>query len=203
MKLYYAETPNPRKPCAVAKHLDLNVEYVRIDFSKGEHKSPAYLKINPNGKVPALVDGAFTLWESHAIMAYLADKAGSDLWPKDARQYDVLKWLNWATAHLSRHAGQLYFQNALKARFGLGDPDPALVEESLGFFRQFAGILNDHLKGRTWLVGDSLTIADFGVAPELPEAEAAKLPVGEFPEIVRWHDRLNALPAWREPYPAG
>src|SRR6187200_1860500 len=56
---------------------------------KGEHKAPTFLTINPNGKVPALEDGEMRLWESAAIMAYLADKAGSDLWPKDARQIDV------------------------------------------------------------------------------------------------------------------
>ncbi len=86
MKLYYFETPNPRKPCAVAKYLESPVELVRIDLSKGEHQTPEYLAVNPNGKVPALLDGDLKLWESHAIMAHLAVQAGSDLWPSASQQ---------------------------------------------------------------------------------------------------------------------
>lgn len=70
MKLYYFETPNSRKPGAVAKHLNSLVEFVQIDLSKGEHQTPEYLVMNPNGKVPALADGDVRLWEGHAIMAY-------------------------------------------------------------------------------------------------------------------------------------
>jgi glutathione S-transferase len=203
MKLYYFETPNARKPCAVAKHLNSPVEFVRIDLSKGEHQAPEYLAINPNGKVPALSDGEVRLWEGHAIMAYLADKAGSDLWPKDsAKQIDILRWLNWDTAHFSRHAGTLFFQHYIKAAFGMGEPDAAAVEEATGFFKRFASILDNHLKGRTFLVGDNLTIADFGVACMLPTAQEAQLPLGEFTQVRRWHDGLMQLPAWKDPYPA-
>ena len=95
MKLYYAETMNPRKACAVAKYLGSPVEYVRVDLSRGEHRTPAFLAENPNGKVPVLVDGDVHLWESTAIMAHLAVKAGSDLWPADAAsQVEVLRWLS-------------------------------------------------------------------------------------------------------------
>ena len=72
MKLYYFETINPQKACAVARYLNSPVEFVRVDLAKGQHKSPDYLAINPNGKVPALVDGDTKLWESNAIMCHLA-----------------------------------------------------------------------------------------------------------------------------------
>ena len=202
MKLYYFETLNPRKACAVAKYLRSPVEFVRVDLGKGEHKQPGYLAVNPNGKVPALTDGNLRLWESNSIMAYLARAAGSDLWPDGAHQIDVLRWLSWSSEHFTRHAGALYFQNIIKPHFLKSAPDPEAVEEATGFFRQFAQVLNDHLRGRKYLVGDGLTIADFSVAVTLPYAETAKIPVGEFPEIERWHGRLNELPAWREPFPA-
>ena len=83
MQLYYSQTPNPRKACAVARHCGADVEYIHVDLAKGEHKQPAYLAINPNGKTPALADGDLHFWEAHAIMAYVAYKAGSDLWPSD------------------------------------------------------------------------------------------------------------------------
>ncbi|MGH7006292.1 MAG: glutathione S-transferase family protein, partial [Alphaproteobacteria bacterium] len=206
MKLYYFETANSRKACAVARHLDAPVDFVRVDLAKGEHKSPAFLAINPNGKVPALEDGDLRLWESMAIMCHLADKAGSSLWPKDARQIDVIRWLSWDATHFSRHAGTLLFQRVIKPRFGLGDPDAAAIDEAEGFFGQFAGVLDDHLKGqhlkgREYLVGDAPTVADFAVGAFLPDAQAAKLPLEAFSEIRRWYAKVEQLPGWREPFP--
>jgi glutathione S-transferase len=201
MKLYYFETPNARKACAVARYLSTPAELVRVDLTKGEHKAPAFLAINPNGKVPALEDGEVRLWESMAIMCYLADRAGSSLWPKDARQIDVIRWLSWDAVHFSRHAGTLFFQRVIKPQFGLGDPDLAAIDEAMGFFRQFAGVLDSHLKGRAYLVGDGLTVADFAVGSFLPHARDAKLPLDEFPEIRRWYAQLEQLSAWREPFP--
>ena len=203
MKLYYFETLNPRKACAVAKHLGSPVELVRIDLGKGENKTPEYLAINPNAKVPALTDGSTRLWEADAIMGHLARAAGSDLWPSAGeRQVDMVRWLSWNAHHFTRHAGALYFQHIIKPLFLRTEPDPEAVEEATGFFRQFARVLDDHLGGRKFLLGDTLTIADFAVGVTLPYAEKAKIPVAGYPEILRWHDRLNELPAWREPFPA-
>jgi glutathione S-transferase len=202
MKLYYFESLNARKACAVAKHLGSAVEYVRIDLGKGEHKAPSYLAINPNGKVPALVDGDLRLWEANAIMAYLARAARTHLWPRDdGAQIELTRWLSWDAWHFTRHGATLVFQHIIKPRFLGAEPDPKAVEEATGFFRQFAAVLDEHLRGRTYILGDALTIADFAVAATLPLADQAKIPVREFPEIVRWHDRLNELPAWREPFP--
>jgi glutathione S-transferase len=203
MKLYYFETPNARKACAVARYLNSPAEFVRIDLTKGEHKAPAFLTINPNGKVPALADGEVRLWESAAIMCYLADKAGSSLWPKEtARQIEVIRWLSWDAMHFSRHAGTIFFQRVIKAYFRLGEPDLAAIDEAMGFFRQFAGVLNSHLEGRGSVVGDGLTVADFALASFLPHAHEAKLPLDEFPEIRRWYAQFEQLPAWREPFPS-
>jgi glutathione S-transferase len=202
MKLYYFETINPQKACAVARYLNSPVEFVRIDLAKGEHKTPQYLAINPNGKVPALVDGDQTIWEANAIMCHLARKAGSDLWPRDeARQIELTRWLTWNSEHFTRHAGELYFQSVIKPKFNLGPQDEAAIEEATGFVRRFAGVLNDHLRGRKYLLGDTLTVADFAVGITLPYAGRINMPLGEIPEVERWHARLNELPAWREPFP--
>lgn len=201
MKLYYAETLNPRKACAAAKYLHSPVEFVRVDLTKAEHKAPDYLAVNPNGKVPALEIGDVKLWEADAIMAYLARFAGSDLMPEGDRQIEVMRWLSWSSQHFTRHAGTLYFQFLIKPWIGMGEPDPAAVAEATNFFRSFAAVLNDHLAGRKFLLGDQLTIADFSVGVTLPYAHKAKIPVGDFPNIARWHDRMNELPAWRDPFP--
>jgi glutathione S-transferase len=202
MKLYYFETINPRKACAAARYLGSPVELVRIDLAKGEHKTADYLAINPNGKVPALVDGDTKIWEANAVMAYLARAARSDLWPRDEdRQIELTRWLSWDAQHFTRYAGILYFQHIIKPLFFGGRPDPAAVDEATGLFRRFAAVLNEHLRGRKYVLGDMLTIADFAIGVTLPYAEKAHIPAKEFPEIERWHGRLNELPAWREPFP--
>lgn len=201
MKLYYCDTLSPRKACAVARHLGSPVEFVRVELGRGEHLQPPFLSINPNGKVPALTDGGRTLWEANAIMCYLADKAGSDLWPHDGRQIDIVRWFSWDADFFSRYAGVLYFEHLIKPRFGMGDPDQGAIEAALGDFRRYARVLDDHLKGRDWLVGDGVSVADFAVAITLPYAGEIGLPLDEFPEIRRWHDGLNGLRGWRDPFP--
>ena len=203
MELYYFEALNPRKACAVARHLNAPVTFVRVDPAVGGHKTPDFLAINPNGKVPALVDGDMTLWETNAIMCYLADRGGSDLWPHDGRQIEIIRWFSWDASHFTRYGGTLYFENIIKPMFNLGPPDRKAVTEATDGFRQHARILSDHLAAREYLVGDGLTVADFAVAGALPFAEKAQIPLAEFPVLQRWHARLNALAAWREPFPAG
>jgi glutathione S-transferase len=203
MKLYYFESLNGRKACAVAKHLGVAVEHVRIDLGKGEHKTPGYLAINPNGKIPALVDGDTRLWEANAIMAHLAHAADSDLWPRDVdRQIELTRWLSWDAWHFTRHGATLVFQHIIRPRFLGADPEAKAVEEATGFFKQFAAVLNDHLRDRKYVLGNALTIADFALAATLPRADEARIPVQGFTEIVRWHECLKELPAWREPFPA-
>lgn len=201
MKLFYSETLNPRKACAVAKYLNSPVEYVYVDLAKLENRTPQFLGINPNGKVPVLQDGETTLWEANAIMCHLARVAGSDIWPSDERQIDVMRWLSWNSEHFTRHAGTLYFQHLIKPFLGMGEPDAAVVAEAQKWVRQFGSVLNNHLHGRKYLVGDKLSVADFAVAITLPYAKDARIPIGEFPEIVRWHTQLTELPAWRDPFP--
>ncbi len=201
MKLYWFDTVNPRKACAVAKYLQSPVEYVRVDLARGEHRTPAYLALNPNGKVPTLVDGVRVLWESAAIMCHLAARCDSDLWPQDDRQIDVVRWLSWDLANFYRAGGTLYFEYLIKPRLRLGDADPAAVTQATADWHRLAAILNTHLHDRRWLVGNSITVADFAVAAFLPYAERARIPLDEFPAIRRWHDRLNELDAWREPFP--
>lgn len=202
MKLYYFESPHPRVACAVAKHTGAPVEYVRVDLSRGEHRKPDYLAIDPNGKLPALVDGEVTLWEAPAVMCYLAAKTGSDLWPNDDRaRIDILRWINWSTAHFNRHAGTIWFKRTLKQRFGLGEPDEAAIDSASKFLRQFARVLDGHLAQRDFLVGNRLSVADFQTAMFLGY-DAAGLPLDDCANIARWYARLAELPAWREPFPA-
>lgn len=201
MKLYFSDTLNPRKACAVAKYLKLPVEFIYVELGKGAHRTPVFRAMNPNAKVPVLVDGGTTLWESNAIMCHLADRAGSDLWPRDARQIEVMRWLMWDATEFAPQASTFYFEYIIKPRFSMGEPDPAEISKATEGFMRYAAVLEGHLRGRSYLVGEALSVADFAVAITLPYAQKARLPLEGFPEIRRWHARLNELEAWREPFP--
>ena len=201
MKLYYSDVLMPRKVCAVAKYLKAPVAFTYLDLAKREHKAPDYLKLNPNGKVPTLVDGDRVIWEADAILYTLARKTNSDLWPTDDRQADVIRWLSWNAYHFDPAASGFYFEHVIKARFNIGPPNPAEIERLTAAFHQFAPTLEDHLKSRKWLLGDTLTVADFSVAITLPYAEKAHIPLHDYPQIRRWHNQLNELDAWRNPFP--
>ncbi|HEU4664909.1 MAG TPA: glutathione S-transferase N-terminal domain-containing protein, partial [Dokdonella sp.] len=148
MQLYYFHTPNPRLACAVVRHVGIACDYVRVDLGRGEHRRPDYLALNPNGKVPTLVDDGVVLWEAAAIAFHLARKVGDPLWPSDAvRQTEVMRWLSWELAHFSRAAGGLYFERVIKPWIG-AEADPAAIEESTASFHAHAATLDDHLRER-------------------------------------------------------
>lgn len=177
---------------ALKNHLALDCELDPIDLSRGDQLTPEYLALNPNRKMPTLQDGEFVL--------LAAKRPESGLWPSDlSGQADVLRWLAWESAHWDAEScGMVAFEKASKAVLGLGAPDPAFIARGEQNFVRFAGVLDDRLKGRTWLIGERLTIADFSIGGLVPSAERMGLPVGDCPEILRWYKGLAALPAWRE-----
>jgi len=202
MKLFYSDTLAPRKACAAAHYLKAPVEFVYVSLEKGEHKQPDYLALNPNGKVPVLTHGDKVVWEADAILCELALATESELLPRRLDgQVEMIKWFSWNSQHFIRAGGSLYFEHIIRPRFNLGAADPAAVEEAQGNFRKYAGVLDNHLAGRKWLLGDHLTLADFSVGICLPYAKEARLPLEEFPNMRRWHDRLGELDGWNEPWP--
>src|ERR1700757_319362 len=147
---------------ALKNHLALDCELKPIDLGRGDQLAPEY--IDPNRKMPTLKDGEFVLWESNAILFYLAAKRPeSGLWRSDVRgQADVLRWLAWESAHWDAEScGMVVFEKTSKAVLGLGAPDTAFIARGEQNFVGFAAVLDDHLKGRAWLIVERLTIADF------------------------------------------
>jgi glutathione S-transferase len=199
----YAFPPSSRVVAinALINHLDLACERIDVDLGRGDQLATDYISLNPNHKIPTLVDEDFVLWEGNAILAYLAgQRPNSGLWPADLRaQADVLRWLVWEAAHLDAESwGMVAFEKASKSVLGLGPPDPAFIVRGEQNFVRFAGVLNRSLEGRQWMLGDTLTIADFAIGAVVPSALRFALPVTKFPEIPRWYDGLSRLPAWQE-----
>ena len=204
MKLYVnLLSPNVRRVRLTAAVLGLALEETKLDFAKGEHKHPDFLALNPNGAVPTLVDGDFVLTESRAIMQYLASKKpASGLLPSDERgRADVTRWQFWDSSHFSPQLGTLAFQRILKAAFGMGPPDAAKVDEALTNFRRFAAVLDQHLDGRRYVVGEALTVADLTLASSLMYARQSEAPVAEFPHLQAWFARISELDAWKQTNP--
>ncbi len=201
MKLYHNPlSPNVRRVRLTAAVLGLELEEKKLDFAKGEHKSPEYLALNPNGAVPTLVDGDLVLTESRAIMQYLASKKPeSGLLPRDeAARADVARWQFWDAAHFSPQMGTLAFEKLIKGMMGLGEPDAAKVQEALGNFRRFAAVLNKRLEGKKYIVGNALTIADLTIASSLMYAKQVEAPLAEFPNVQALLSRVSELDGWKK-----
>lgn len=201
MKLYvFPPSMRAFKVIALKNHLGLECEMQIVDLGKGDQLSPEYIAMNPNKKMPVLEDEGFVLWESNAILFYLATKKPeSGLWPSDVqRQADVLRWLAWESAHWDSEAcGAVAYEKVSKTVLGLGVAELAFVARGEQNFNRFAAVLNESLQGRKWLVGNDLTIADFSVGVWVPSAQRLELPIAKYPEILRWYDGLAALPAWQ------
>ena len=204
MKLYgFPASPNTWKVRALAAHLKAPLEFEFIDLTKGAQHTPAYLAINPTGRTPVLVDDDFKLWESNAILQYLASKSATPLYPNDARgRADVTRWLCWDLAHWGAQACQpLIFENLVKKFVNLGPADGAAVAKAMEAFKKEAKMLDAHLAKHEHLVGDALTIADFSVAAPLFHAEGAGIPLDSYANVRGWFQRVSALPCWGETAP--
>ncbi|MEE3719442.1 glutathione S-transferase family protein [Tumidithrix elongata RA019] len=205
MKLYYfPPSPNTRKAHAVAIHLQLPVDLQLVDLQKGEQHAPAFHKLNPTGRTPVLEDGDFILWESTAIMQYLASQIPNTLWSEDVKtRADIMRWQSWQLAHWHHACQPLQFENFVKPLLQLGEPDLQVVQRATELFHKEATVLNEHLAERKFLVNDTLTLADFSVASELTYAIPGRFPLENYAHIRAWYARMEQLHAWEKTAPRG
>jgi glutathione S-transferase len=199
MKLFYSRNPNPRLAVAVARHLAAEVEFeFASPFAPGQ--AERFRPLNPNLSLPILVEAGKSLWEADAIACRLSRKVQSDFWRMGDDEPDMVRWISWGKENFVRACDMVQFERGTKQRYGLGPIDQQLVEEGLSRFRTAAAILDIELSGRNWLVGDAVSHADFRMASFLPFNDAARLPLGDYPNICRWSDRLEEIDAWRDPF---
>ncbi len=199
----YAFPPSPRafKVMAIADHLGLDWTLRMVDLTKGEQKAPDYAALNPNMRMPTLKDGDYVLWESDAIAQYLAlKKPQGGLLPQDERsRLDVTRWQFWGLAHWDSACATLVYEHVVKPLLlGIKEPDPAEVAKGTERFLCAAQVLDGQLKGRKFVTGDTLTLADFSIGSPLILAAPARYPLEPYGEIRRWHATLAALPAWQK-----
>jgi glutathione S-transferase len=202
MRLYYHPlSSNSRRVLLTAVQLGMPLQLVVVDLLSGEHKTSRYLRINPNGKVPLLDDDGFHLWESHAIMQYLADACnGEMLYPHDIQaRADINRWLFWSAYHLTPAVGFISRERVSKKMVGgSGSPDPVEIARGEALLTAAAQVLDDHLARNEWIAQDKLTLADLAIASPLMHTAAAGLPVTGYANVQRWFAQVQALDAWKK-----
>jgi len=195
----FPSSPRTFKVLSVAKYLNLAVDIKVVDLTKNEHRESDYFALNPNMRVPTLQDGDFILWESNAILQYLALKVPeAGLLPLDERgRIDVTRWQFWDLAHWDPACGSIISENLVKPFvMKSGEPDPAVIAKATGFFHRTAAVLDGQLSKRRFVTGDRLTLADFSLAAPLNYARVAGLPLESYGAIRRWYRTMSAMPAW-------
>jgi glutathione S-transferase len=195
MKLYYFPSPNPQKVKFALLELGLDCEMIPVDLTKREQREPAFLALNPAGRVPVLVDGDLTLWESHAILSYLGEKTGK-LWPTSAAaRADALKWLFFLSAHLTPPASEVALRIRAKV-LGL-TPDEATIARGEKAMPDVIRVVESQLASSRWLLGADFSVVDCAYCPMLNVVEKAGFSFGEFPRVAAYLDTIRARPAWR------
>jgi glutathione S-transferase len=194
---------NCRRVALTAKQAGVSLDEKVLDFAKGEHKGADFLAVNPMGRLPAFVDGDLFLNESRAIVSYIASQApkarlGGET-PKE--QAAILRWQFFDACHFAPPLGTLILERLLKPRMGIGEPSEAAITDAITRFEPVAKVLDAELKGRDWLVGGRLTVADLTLASSMMYAEVTGMPLEAYPNLRSWFGRVRELDGWRATEP--
>ncbi|MEO0680332.1 MAG: glutathione binding-like protein [Pseudomonadota bacterium] len=196
LHLLTAATMNGYKPVILLEEAGLPYDLTFIDFAKKEQKAPDYLKLNPNGRIPTLVDrsaGDFAVFESGAILWYLAEKHGVFL-PEDPKaRSEALQWLMFQMGGVGPMMGQaMYFQRIAAPN---GQEDPFAIQRYVDESRRLMEVLDTRLKDRDWLVGEAMSVADIATYPWARAYPWAKVSVEGLDGLKAWFARIDARPA--------
>lgn len=194
-------TVNCRKVLAGLDLIAAPFELVQRSYVAGDHKTTEYLAINPNGALPAALDGDFALSESNAILQYAADLHGADqYYPRDLRRRaDIHRWMLWEAATWFPSCYVYVVENVAKPVLFGAQPDAAVVDKEAANWHRLAGILDARLAKSRWLTGDGVTIADIAVAAPMQWHAVQRLPLDDHPNLKRWMtEGIEQLPSWKK-----
>jgi len=197
-KLYcFGESGNAYKVALALSVTETPWEPIFVDFFKGEARSPAFQEINEMGEVPVLLMDGATYTQSGVMLTKISEKTGQLGGTSDAQRDEILRWLFWDNHKLSGQAGTTRFlMNFLPV-----DKRPEGVIAFLqGRLKAAYTVLNRHLDGRDWVVGDAASVADLSCCGYLFYPEPFGFSRADWPHIDRWLDRIAALPGWKPPY---
>jgi len=183
-----------------AEAIGLDYQSVDVDLSRGEQRSDEYLAINPFGKVPAIDDDGFYLFESNAIMKYLCCKSNSRLYPQSCEgQAIVDQWCDFAGSLLGPAYGRVVFNRLLAPRTG-APVDERSLADGLRFIGRYLPVVDARLAAHDYLAGPSITIADLAVFATLEPSEACGIELSDHAALYKWRERLRAETFYRAVY---
>ena len=194
--LYTWSTPNGRKVSVMLEECGLPYKVHKIDISKGDQFKPKFVAINPNSKIPAIVDPdgpkgkKLALFESGAILIYLADKTGKFITKDAAERYIVLEWLMFQMGGVGPMFGQTHhFLRAAKEQIPYG------IERYHTETKRLYGVMNQRLGEAKFLAGKDYSIADIATYPWVARHDWHRVALEDFPNVKRWYDTIGARPA--------
>lgn len=200
--LYYAPTPNGHKVSLFLEESGLQYRLHRIDISAGDQFKPEFLALSPNNKIPAIVDsqpvdgGApVSVFESGAILQYLAEKTGKFLSKELRERTSTLEWLYWQVAGFGPMLGQNHHFTHYAPQ-----PVPYAIERFLQETRRLYGVLNRQLEKNAYIAGDHYSIADIATYPWVVAHERQRVDLAEYPAVRNWFERVKARPATQKAY---
>ncbi len=195
--LYTWGTPNGRKVSVMLEELGLAYNVHEVDIRKGEQHKPEFLEISPNNKIPGIVDAdgpggeEIKMFETGAILIYLAEKTGSGLYPKDPRERAVtMQWLMWQMGGVGPMFGQAHH-----FMFNPKEDVPYGRERYHKETKRLYKVMNERLGEAPYLAGDTYTIADIATYPWVARKNRHQVDLDEFPNVKRWHEELWERPA--------
>ncbi|MFP8967723.1 glutathione binding-like protein [Pokkaliibacter sp. CJK22405] len=199
--LYYWTTPNGHKVTIFLEETGIDYTLCPINIGKGEQFEPEFLKVAPNNRIPAIVDRAplwggepLSLFESGAILEYLADKTGDFLPAKGKERYDVLQWLYWQMGGVGPMAGQNHHFNRYAP-----ETIPYAQNRYIKETARLYGVLDKQLADKDFVAGD-YSIADMAIFPWAKLWEGQKQNIEDFPNMAKWLERIEARPAVQRAY---
>jgi len=194
IQLYTWVTPNGKKVSIMLEELGIPYEVHPVNLGQGDQFKPEYLAINPNNKIPAIIDPdgpdgkPFTLFESGAILLYLAEKSGK-LWPSDMRQrYTVIQWLMFQMGGVGPMFGQANYFYRLKEKV------PYAIERFHKEARRLYNVLDQELARKQYLAGE-YSIADIATYPWVWRHEIHQVKLEEYPNVKHWYETISERPA--------
>lgn len=203
--LYYWPTPNGHKVTLLLEEAGLEYAVKPVDIGAGDQFKPEFLEISPNNKMPAIVDhepvhggGPQSVFESGAILLYLAEKTGKFLPEEPRARIEVLEWLFWQVAGQGPMSGQY-------GHFNVYAPEKIqyAIDRYTKEVQRLMKVLDTRLGGREFIAGDGYSIADMAVFPWINAYDSAPIDMAPYPNVVRWHEAIDARPATAKAYALG
>jgi glutathione S-transferase len=201
LKIYGSDLSGPAiKVKFTANALGLQFDFQPINLREGENKTEWFLKINPVGKIPAIDDDGFTLFESGAICKYLCRKHRSDLYPSDVKACALIdQWIDFSTIHIGVAMGRVLY-NRVFAPLRKLEVDERSLQDGLKFLDQFLPVVDAQLGKNEFLASNKFSLADITLLSVLEPAEIAEVDLSSYAHVIRWRNTLRQQPFYTKTY---